>query len=68
VVRTDWLFGRGRWWALGLGASLCFGAVLLPGDHAYGWVLRFFASLIACATLLVWRTVWGLTRHATPRP
>lgn len=64
LVRTGWLFGRGRWPALGLGAALWFGACLLPMDHTYGFVLRLFASLVACLSLLVWRTLWRLTAAA----
>ena len=62
VVRVDWLFGRARHAALATGASLWFGACLLPREQEYGYVLRFFASLVACLTLLVWRTLWRLTR------
>lgn len=61
VARADWLFGRGRWPALAGGALLWFGAILLPHDHRYGFVLRAFASLVACLSLLVWRTLWRLT-------
>lgn len=65
LARIGWLFGRGRWLALGVGGLLWFGASLLPDDPDYGYVLRFFASLIACLTLLVWRTLWSLTAGAT---
>ena len=33
VCRVDWLFGRGRWWALATGVLSWFGAALLPADH-----------------------------------
>jgi hypothetical protein len=66
LCRVDWLFGRGRWRALLLGVSLWFGASAMPGDRDYGWILRIFASLVACLTLLVWRTLWRLTRTAAP--
>lgn len=62
VVRVDWLFGRGRLPALAAGAGLWFGACLLPREQEFGYVLRCFASLVACLTLLVWRTLWQLTR------
>jgi len=61
VLRVDWLIGRGRWRALTLGAVLWFGAALLPHDHDFGFLLRVFASLVACLSLLVWRTLWRLT-------
>jgi hypothetical protein len=65
-VRVDWLFGRGRWIALAVGALLWFAAALLPGEREYGFVLRMFASLVACLTLLVWRTLWRLTQPPAP--
>ncbi len=63
VARAEWLFGRGRhrWWLLVLCAALWIGASWLPGDPEYGYVLRFFASLVATLTMLVWRTLWRLT-------
>lgn len=64
VARTEWLFGRGRWPALAGCALLWFGAIPLPHDHRYGFVLRAFASLVACLSLLVWRTLWRLTMPA----
>ncbi len=57
LAPVPWLFGRGRWPALAAGALLWFGPSLLPDDPEYGFVLRFFASLVACLTLLVWRTL-----------
>ncbi len=66
LCRVDWLFGRGRWLALVAGALLWFGPSLLAADPEYGFVLRAFASLIACVTLLVWRTLWRLTASAVP--
>jgi hypothetical protein len=66
LVRVDWLFGRGRWPALAAGAVAWGAPALLPPDHEYGFVLRFFASLIACLTLLVWRTLWSLAAVRTP--
>jgi hypothetical protein len=65
LAPVDWLFGRGRWIALAIGAVLWAAPALLPDDHTYGFVLRFFASLVACATLAVWRTVRSL---AAPAP
>lgn len=65
LLRVDWLFGRGRWIALIAGALLWFGPSLLAADPEYGFVLRMFATLIACVTLLVWRTLWRLTVSAT---
>jgi hypothetical protein len=63
LLRTDWLLGRGRLPMLGVGIVLWFGPAAVDGDHEYGFVLRMFASLVACATLLVWRTVFALTRR-----
>lgn len=65
LAKADWLFGRGRLVALALGGVLWFGAALLPEERDYGFVLRLFASLVACLSLLVWRTLWRLT---TPGP
>ena len=62
LLPVGWLFGRGRWIAAGIAALLWFGPIVCPLDHRYGFVLRFAASLIACATLLVWRTLWRLTK------
>lgn len=61
IARVGWLFGRGRWLALGFAALLWAGPSLLASDPEYGFILRFFATLIACVTLLVWRTLWRLT-------
>lgn len=66
LVPVDWLFGRGRWLALVAGVLLWFGPSMLSADPEYGFVLRFFATLIACVTLLVWRTLWRLTASAAP--
>jgi len=64
VLRADWLFGRSWLRLLCLGAALWFLPSLLPDDHAFGFVARVFASLVACLTLLVWRTLWRLTSPA----
>jgi hypothetical protein len=60
---VDWLFGRGRWLALGAAALAWFVPSLLASDAEYGFVLRMFATLVPCLTLLVWRTLWSLTRR-----
>ena len=62
LLSADWLFGRGRWLMLGVGLLLWLAPHALPGDHPYGYILRFFASLVAVSVLLVWRTVFALTR------
>lgn len=62
-LRVSWLFGRGRWLALGIGCLLWFGPMLSEHDQSYVFLLRFFASFVACASLLVWRTLWTLTRQ-----
>jgi hypothetical protein len=64
VVRTDWLFGRGRGPMLAVGVVLWVAPVWLPGDHEWGAVVRAFATFVACSSLLVWRTLFGLTRGA----
>ncbi len=56
-----WLFARGRWIALAAGCALWFGPMLLEGDHEYGWLIRMFASFVACASLLILRTLRTLT-------
>lgn len=63
VLPVSWLFGRGRWLALAASAILWFGPALLAADHPHGWVLRLFATGVACATMFVWRTLWQLTRR-----
>ncbi|MFY9341170.1 MAG: hypothetical protein WAT39_01690 [Planctomycetota bacterium] len=61
VLPVGWLFGRGRWLALAAGVALWFlPSLLVAADPEYGFLLRMFASLVACATLLVWRTLWNL--------
>lgn len=62
VLPVGWLFGHGRWIAAAIAVALWFGPVVCPLDHRYGFIIRFGASLVACATLLVWRTIWRLTR------
>ncbi len=61
VLPIAFTFGRGRWIALGIGALLWFGPMLLEGDHDFGFVVRMFATLVAIAALAVWRTLFGLT-------
>ena len=65
LVHVDWLFGRGRWIALGIAALLWAAPSLLVSDPEYGFILRFFATLVPCLTLLVWRTLWRLTAPST---
>lgn len=66
VLPVDWLFGRGRFAVLGISAALWFLPMLLPDDHRFGFVLRMFATLVACLSLLVWRTLWRLTLASAP--
>ncbi len=70
LVPVDWMLGRGRFVVLTVGVVLWFLPSLLAGDQDHGWVLRVFASLVAAATLFVWRTLWRLTLPAagTDRP
>ncbi len=60
---VDWLFGRGRFVALAGAVVLWLGPCLFAHDIDYGWLLRFFASLVAAATLVVWRALWALTKR-----
>jgi hypothetical protein len=64
LLPVDWTFGRGRWLVLAVSAALWFGAMELPEDHRYGFVLRIVATFVAAASLLVWRTLWRLTSAA----
>ena len=65
VLPSRWLFGAGRWQALAIGLLLWFGPMLLDGDHEYGFLIRMFASFVACVTLLVLRTLRTLTADGT---
>src|SRR5262245_36004903 len=65
VLPSRWLFRRGRWKALALGLALWFGPMLLDGDHPYGFLIRMFASFVACVTLLVLRTLRTLGAEPT---
>jgi hypothetical protein len=66
LLPVGWTFGRGRACMLTVAAALIWGPSLLPDDQDHAWILRFFAALIPCLTLLVWRTVWRLTRAGNP--
>ena len=66
VLPTEWAFGRGRRWWLGVSVVLWFAPMLLAGEHAWGFVLRMFATLIAFLSLAVWRTLWRLTHQNDP--
>jgi len=69
LLPVKWLFGGGRWSMLLVGIALWFGPMWLEGDHDYGFILRFFASLVAVSVLLVWKTVFALTqKHPAPAP
>ena len=65
LLPSRWLFRAGRWQALALGLVLWFGPMLLDGDHAYGFLIRMFASFVACVTLLVLRTLRSLGADPT---
>lgn len=64
LVSTTWLFGPGKWLMLALGLLLWIGPHFLEGDSDYGYILRFFASLVAISVLFVWRTVFDLSLRA----
>lgn len=63
LLPTGWLFGHGCWPMLLVGLALWLGPHALDGDSEYGYLIRFFASLVAVSVLLVWRTVFALTRR-----
>lgn len=64
VVPTAWWLGRGRWFALAVGVAMATVPVLHAGDHRYGTVLRAFALLTSCMSMVVWRALWRLTHRA----
>jgi ABC-type amino acid transport system permease subunit len=64
LVSIRWLFGRGRWLMLALGIALWIGPNFLESDSDYGYIIRFFASLVALSVLFVWRTVFDLCLRA----
>lgn len=62
LLPVKWLFGRGRWPMLALGVALWFGPMWLDCDHEYGWLLRFFSTVVALSVLFVWKTIFALTQ------
>lgn len=64
LVSTTWLFGRGRFPMLAMGIALWAGPSFLADDSDYGYIIRFFASLVALSVLFVWRTVFDLSLRA----
>jgi hypothetical protein len=50
------------------GAAAWFGPSFLPGDQAWGCVLRAFASSVGVVALFLWRTLFGLTQPASGAP
>jgi len=68
LLPIAWLFGRGRWLMLAVGAAIWFLPMWLPGDHEFGWLLRFFATVVALSVLFVWKTIFALTRKHTTAP
>lgn len=61
VLPIAFTIGKGWRYAFGLGAMLWFGPSFLPGDPVWGFGVRMFATLVAIAALLVWRTLAGLS-------
>jgi len=59
------LFGRGCWLVLAISAALWIGPGWLEGDHEYGWLIRFFASLVPVSVLFVWKTIYALTQRTS---
>jgi len=62
LLPTGWLFGRGRWLMLAVGLALWGGPHWLEGDAEYGYLIRFFATLVALSVLVVWKTIFALTK------
>lgn len=62
VLPGGWWIGhrRGALVLLVAAALMWFLPMLRAGDHRYGFVLRLFATVVACATMVVWRTLWRL--------
>ncbi|MEO6597824.1 MAG: hypothetical protein ABIP94_24015 [Planctomycetota bacterium] len=68
LLPTRWLFGKARWMQLVMLIPLWLGPMLLTGDHEYGFLVRFFATFVAVATLLTLRTLSTLTANPTTTP
>ena len=68
VLPADWLVTRHRYriWLLLVCALLWFIPMLLGDASRYGYILRMFATLISFLSLLVWRTLWQLTKPTDP--
>ena len=66
LLPIRWLFGRGRWPMLLVGLALWSGPHWLEGDAEYGYLIRFFASLVALSVLVVWKTIFALTTATLP--
>lgn len=63
VLSVRWTLGR-RWWLpLPFFVALWFLPALADDDPDHGYILRLFATLVAYLVLLVWRTLWRLTRE-----
>lgn len=63
VVPSTWWLGRRRWVALAIGLVMIAAPTLHADDHRYGAVLRAFALLTGCLSMVVWRALWRLTRR-----
>lgn len=66
LLPIGWLFGRGRWPMLAVGLALWSGPHWLEGDAEYGYLIRFFATLVALSVLVVWKTIFALTTVTLP--
>lgn len=66
LLPIRWLFGRGRWLMLSVGLALWSVPHWLEGDAEYGYLIRFFASLVALSVLVVWKTIFALTTATLP--
>ena len=66
VLPADWLLtkNRHRIWILAVSVMLWFTPMLFGDASRYGYILRMFATLISFLSLLVWRTLWQLTKPA----
>jgi hypothetical protein len=61
VLPCAWWLGPGRWPALVLGCLMWFLPMLRDTDDPYSYLLRLFATMVACASMVVWRTLWRLS-------
>jgi hypothetical protein len=64
VVKADWLLNRcqARRLLILIFILLWFAPMALADDSNYGFILRMFSTMVSFLTMLVWRTLWQLTK------